>query len=84
MSKIKPSPMLYTFQANVFNERIGSQFGKTVNTTVLANNEKDAYEEAKRSFNKYIYNLNIHHNIDANGKVKETINIFTYNNLKLV
>jgi len=40
MPKIKPSPMLYTFQANVYNERIGSQFGTTTNITVLANNER--------------------------------------------
>lgn len=76
--------MLYTFQANVFNERIGSQFGRTVNITVLANNEKDAYEQAKISFNKYINALYKHHNIDSNGKIRKTINTFNYNNLKLI
>ena len=40
MSKIKPSPRLYTFQANVFNKRIGSKFGRIINITVSANNEK--------------------------------------------
>lgn len=76
--------MLYTFQANVFNERLGSPFGVTVNTTVLANNEQDAYEEAKKSFDKYIATLLKHHNIDAKGKIRKTINTFNYDNLKLV
>ena len=82
--KIKPSPMLYTFQANVFNERLGSQFGKTINTTVLANNEKDAYEQAKISFNKLMKTLDIHHNINSDGQIRKEINIFNYDNLKLV
>ncbi len=82
--KIKPSPMLYTFQANVFNERFGSQFGRTTNITILANNEKDAYEQAKISFNKYINALYKHHNIDANGQIRKVINTFNYDNLKLV
>lgn len=84
MSKIKLSSMLYTFQANVYNERIGLEFGKTINITVLANNEKDAYKQAKISFNKYVYSLNIHHNIDANSKLRKTINTFKYDNLKIV
>lgn len=85
MSKVKPNKnMLYTFQANVFNERIGSQFGRTTNITVLANNEQDAYEQAKISFNKYINALYKHHNIDDNGKVRKVINTFNYDNLKLV
>lgn len=54
--------MLYTFQANVFNERLGPQFGTTVSTTVLANNEEDAFNEAKKSFDKYINRLKINHN----------------------
>jgi len=84
MSKIKPSPMLYTFQANVFNERIGSKFGRTTNITVLANNEKDAYEQAKISFNKYINALYKHHNINSDGQTRKMINTFNYDNLKLV
>ena len=84
MSKIKPSPMLYTFQANVYNERIGPEFGVTTNITVLANNEKDAYEQAKISFNKYINALYKHHNINNDGKIRKTINTFNYNNLKMV
>jgi len=85
MTKIKPNKnMLYTFQANVYNERLGSPFGKTVNITILANNEEDAYKQAKISFNKYINALYKHHNIDADGQVRKTINTFNYNNLKLV
>ena len=76
--------MLYKVQANVYNERLGPQFGTTVKTTVVANNEEDAYEQAKISFNKYIYALYKHHNIDANGKLRKTINTFNYDNLKLV
>lgn len=76
--------MLYIFQANIYNERIGSQFGTTVNTTILANNEKDAYEQAKISFNKYINILYKHHNIDADGQTRKVINTFNYNNLKLI
>ena len=76
--------MLYTFQANVFNERLGSPFGITVSTTVLANNKEDAFNEAKKSFDKYINALYKHHNIDGNGKIRKTINTFNYNNLKLV
>lgn len=76
--------MLYSFKANVFNEQIGSQFGRTTCITVVANNEKDAYEEAKKSFNKYIAALTKHHNIDGNGKVRKTINTFNYNNLTIV
>lgn len=76
--------MLYNFQANVYNERIGSEFGKTTSITVLANNQEDAYEQAKTSFNKYINALYKHHNIDSNGKIRKTINTFNYNNLKMI
>ena len=85
MSKTKPTKnMLYTFQTNVFNTRIGPEFGVTTNITVLANNEKDAYEEAEKSFNKYINALYKHHNINSDGKIRKTINTFNYNNLKIV
>lgn len=76
--------MLYNFQANVFNERIGSEFGVTSSIIVSANNEKDAYEEAKKSFDKYIAALTKHHNINGDSKVKKVINTFNYNNLKIV
>lgn len=84
MSKVKPSPMSYTFQANVFNERIGSEFGVTTNITVYANNEIDAYTEAIKSFDKYVASLAKHHNINSDGKIRKTINTFNYNNLKIV
>lgn len=76
--------MLYSFKANVFNEQLGSEFGRTTCITVVANNEKDAYEQAKTSFDKYIAALTKHRNINSNGKVRKTINTFNYNNLKLV
>ena len=85
MNKIKPQAKdIYTFQANVFNERFGSPFGRTVTITISANNEKDAYEKAKESFDNYINALYKHHNINCNGKVRKTINTFNYNNLKIV
>lgn len=84
MSKIKLFPKLYTFQANVYNERFGSQFGKTVSITIQANNEKNAYKEATINFNKYINALYKHHNIDADGQVRKVINTFNYDNLKLL
>ncbi len=84
MSKVKPNKnMLYTFKANVFNERIGSPFGKTTHITVVANNEEDAKVEAKKSFDKYVAALTKHHNIDWNGKIKKVINTFNYDNLTL-
>lgn len=76
--------MLYKAQANVYNEKFGSQLGRIVTITILANNEEDAYKEAEKSFNKYINTLYNHHNIDVNGKIRKTINTFNYNNLKLV
>ena len=84
MAKIKPSKRTYLFQANVYNERFGPELGKTANIGVVANNEKDAYEQAKISFNKYINALYKHHNIDSDGQIEKVINTFYYNNLKLV
>lgn len=76
--------MLYNFSANVFNERLSSEFGITTTITVIANNEEDAYNQAKISFDKYIHVLYKHHNIAGNGKVRKTINTFNYNNLKMI
>lgn len=70
--KSKPSIKSYTFQANVFPTKIGSQVGITINTTVQALNEKEALNKAKESFNTYIDRLSINHN-----------NKFEYDNLKL-
>ena len=75
--------MMYSFKANVFNERLGSQFGRTTYITVVANNENDANIEAKKSFDKYVTALTKHHNIDGNGKIRKRINIFNYDNLTL-
>ena len=58
--KQKSIKRFYSFQANVFNERLGSQFGRTTSITILANNEQDAYKEAKKSFDKYINALYKH------------------------
>jgi len=76
--------MLYKFSANVFNERLGSESGITATITVVANNEEDAYNQAKISFNKYINALYKHHNIDGDGQVRKVINTFNYNNLKMI
>lgn len=70
--KNKLSVKSYTFQANVFATKLGSQFGTTINTTVQALTEKEAFDKAKEQFNKYIDRLSINHN-----------NKFEYNNLKL-
>lgn len=71
--KSKPSIKSYTFQANVFATKLGSKFGTTINTTVQALTEKEAFARAKEKFNTYIDKLSINHN-----------NKFEYNNLKLV
>ena len=75
--------MMYSFKANVFNERLDSQFGRTTHITVVANNENDANIEAKKSFDKYVAALTKHHNINGNGKVRKIINTFNYNNLTM-
>ena len=76
--------MLYKAQANVYNERLGPLFGRITTVTIIANDEQDAYNEAKKSFDKYIATLYKHHNIDSNAKIRKTINTFSYNNLKLI
>ena len=75
---------MYSFKANVFNERLGSPFGTTTCITIVANNEEDAKIEAKKSFDRYVAALTKHHNIDANGQARKVINTFNYNNLKMV
>ena len=73
MSKVKPNKnMLYTVKANVFATKLGSQFGTTVHTTVVANNNEEALEEAKKSFNTYIFRLRENHHND-----------FSYDNLAI-
>lgn len=75
--------MMYNFKANVYNTRLGPEFGTTTRVTIIANDKDDAYKEAEKSFNRYIHHLDVHHNIDGNGKVRKTINKFAYNNLEL-
>lgn len=84
MAKIKPSIKSYMFQADIYNETLGIKFGETVNLGVIASNEKEAYEKAKRSFNKYINTLYKYHNINSDGQIRKVINTFNYNNLKMV
>lgn len=74
---------MYNFKANVFNTRFGLDFGTITYATVVANNKEEAWDEARKSFNKYISALYTHHNIDANGKLRKTLNSFDYNNLEL-
>lgn len=78
--------MIYTFQANIYNERIGSSFGRTANITIVASNEKEAYNNAKKQFNNLIISLNHYHHNNIDGKIEKTIivNTFNYDNLKLV
>lgn len=60
--KIKSSKnMLYSVKANVFAVKLGSQFGRTVTAIIVANNEKDAFEEAKLSFSNFCLNLERNH-----------------------
>lgn len=60
--KIKPSKnMLYSVKANIFPVKLGSEFGRTVHTTVVANNKEDAFEEAKLNFNNFCLNLERNH-----------------------
>lgn len=75
--------MMYNFKANVYNTRLGPDFGTITTVTVIANNKEEAWDEARKSFNKYIQALYTHHNIDGNGKVRKTLNSFDYNNLEL-
>lgn len=74
---------MYNFKANVFNTRLGSEFGTITHVTIVANDKEDAYKEAEKSFDRYVHSLDIHHNIDGNGKLRKTITKFAYNNLEL-
>lgn len=59
--KVKPSNnMLYTVKANVFPVKLGSKFGRTVSTVIVANKE-DAFEEAKLNFSNFCLNLERNH-----------------------
>lgn len=56
--------MLYNVKANVFAVKLGSQFGKQINTVVVANSKEDAIEEGKISMKTYCKILEKHHNND--------------------
>ncbi len=53
--------MLYNIKANIFPVRLGSEFGRTVSTTIVANNKEDAFEEAKLTFRNFCLNLERNH-----------------------
>lgn len=74
---------MYNFKANVYNTRLGPEFGTITHVTIVANDKEDAYKEAEKSFNRYIHHLDVHHNIDTKGKIRKIINKFAYNNLEL-
>ncbi len=62
--KIKPNKnMLYSVKAEVFNTN--SKFGRTIHTTVVANNKEQAFEEAEKVFLNYINKMNKKHNENA-------------------
>lgn len=71
--KVKPSKnMLYSVKAKVFATKLGKDFGRTVHTTVVANNKEDAFNEASKSFKNYCANLEKNHN-----------NTFNYTDLEI-
>lgn len=74
---------MYNFKANVYNTRLGPDFGTITHVTIVANNKEEAWDEARKSFNKYIQALYTHHNVDVKGKARKTMNSFDYNNLEL-
>lgn len=64
--------MLYTVKAKVFATNLGKDFGRTVHTTVVANNKEDAFNESSKSFKNYCANLEKNHN-----------NTFNYTDLEI-
>lgn len=58
--------MLYSVKAIVFATKLGKDFGKTVHTTVLADNKDQAFNEANKSLKNYCAILKIDHNNDFN------------------
>ena len=53
--------MLYNIKANVFPVKLGSKFGRTVSTVIVANSKEDAFEEAKLNFSNFCLNLERNH-----------------------
>ena len=65
--KVKPSKnMLYSVKAKVFATKLGKDFGRTVHTTVLANDKDQAISEAYKSFKNYCTKLEKNHNNSFN------------------
>ena len=64
--------MLYSIKAKIFPTKLGKSFGKTVRTTVIANNEQDAIEQGKKSFENLCATLEKNHH-----------NTFLYNDLTI-
>ena len=61
--KVKPSKnMLYNIKAKVFATKLGKDFGRTVHTTILANNKEDAFKEAEKTFKTFCICLEKNHN----------------------
>lgn len=58
--------MLYSVKAKVFATKLGKDFGKTVHTTVLADNKDQAFNEAHKSLKNYCAALKIDLNNDFN------------------
>ena len=58
--------MLYSVKAKVFAKKLGKDFGRTVHTTVIANNKEEAYKEAEKSLKNYCANLEKNHNNEFN------------------
>ena len=54
--------MLYNIKAKVFATKLGKNFGRTVHTTVIANNKEDAIEQGKKSIQSLCFNLEKNHN----------------------
>lgn len=59
---IKHKNMLYSVKAIVFATKLGKDFGKTVHTTVLADNKDQAFDEADKSLKNYCAALERDHN----------------------
>lgn len=54
--------MLYSFKANVFATKLGPLFGKITYIVILADDEKQAFEEANKRYKLHCANLLKHNN----------------------
>lgn len=53
---------LFPFKANVFATKLGPLFGRITYTVILADNEKQAFEEANKKYKLHCANLLKYHN----------------------